>query len=73
MNAVMEKRTVHNVGIRIPDEVYAPLARIAAEQDRSLNAQIVRCLRECVQRELAAGGPGGTEPGGTLARHRPGG
>ena len=57
MIAVAEKRETHNVGVRIPTDVYEPLAKIAAAEDRSLNAQIVRCLRECVQREQAQAKP----------------
>lgn len=50
-------QSVVTVGVRIPRDVYEPLAKIAAMEDRSLNAQIVRCLRECVQRELAQPSP----------------
>jgi predicted transcriptional regulator len=32
--------------IRLPDEIHDALKRIAADQDRSFNAQLVRALRE---------------------------
>jgi len=40
--------------LRIPVDLYAELEQMADEEDRSVNAQIIRILRESVRRWKAA-------------------
>jgi hypothetical protein len=40
------------VTVRMPHSLRRQVAALAASEDRSVSTQIVRCLRECVQREL---------------------
>jgi hypothetical protein len=47
----MERRVA--VNFRLPEELYTQLKEIAGDEDRSLNAQVVRFLREAVGRYRA--------------------
>jgi predicted transcriptional regulator len=46
-----EKRPPTNITIRIPAEIAELLRRLAEQHDRSLNGEIVRALREYVERQ----------------------
>jgi Arc-like DNA binding domain. len=37
--------------LRVPTEMLGELNKIALDEDRSLNAQVIRMLREALQRE----------------------
>jgi predicted transcriptional regulator len=45
-----EKSSTTNITIRIPVEIAELLRRFAKQHDRSLNGEIVRALREYVER-----------------------
>lgn len=44
------KTEFRTISVRMPTEIHEALAQIAGKEDRTLNSQIVRCLRECVIR-----------------------
>lgn len=46
-----EKQPPTNITIRIPPEIAEALRTLAREHDRSLNGEIVRALREYVERQ----------------------
>jgi len=45
-----EKQPITNITIRVPSDVADSLRRLAKQHDRSLNGEIVRALREYVER-----------------------
>jgi hypothetical protein len=45
------------LSIRLPDDVYGALVRIADQEDRSLNQQALRCIRECISKYQPAQRP----------------
>jgi hypothetical protein len=49
------------VGFRLPMDLWQDLRQIAQREDRKLNAQVIRCLRKCVEEDKA-----------TLSRRRTG-
>jgi len=51
------KSVQRTFSVRAPEDMYLALAKIAEREDRSVNAQIVRCLRECLARYDAAPAP----------------
>jgi hypothetical protein len=38
-----------NLNLRLPPDLHAALVELAGREDRSLNAQIVRLLRQCIE------------------------
>jgi hypothetical protein len=44
------------LNLRLPPDMHAALKRIAEDQDRSLNAQIIRALREWLAQQRAPEG-----------------
>jgi predicted transcriptional regulator len=46
-----EKRPHTSITIRIPTEIAERLRQLAGQHDRSLNGEIVRALREYVERQ----------------------
>lgn len=51
------KQVATNITIRIPPEIADVLRRLAKQNDRSLNGEFVRALREYAERHKSQGEP----------------
>lgn len=75
---------IARISLRLPRDVHGRLVQIATAEDRSLHAQIIWCLRQCIDEggpprrrgcdgageEPRPGAPGDLAPRGARARRR---